>query len=111
MWLTGFLIVSLQSRAAHMALPLHRMPQWSALASDGIKMRLSEIERIAKAAMDACAEVINHPMDSLARERLFNSLAELVDPAFFETDQSRRDSFQPSTSAGERVGNYRPAAD
>ena len=60
---------------------------------DGIKMRLSEIERIAKAAMDACAEVINYPMDSFAREKLCNSLAELVDPAFFETDQSRRDSF------------------
>ena len=56
-------------------------------------MRLSEIERIAKAAMDACAEVINHPTDSFARERLFNSLAEVVDPAFLETDQSRRDSF------------------
>ncbi|MEA2919498.1 MAG: hypothetical protein QOJ15_11579 [Bradyrhizobium sp.] len=67
--------------------------QWSAPARDGIKMRLSEIERIAKAAMDACAEVINHPADSFARERLFNSLAEVVDPAFVETDQSRRDSF------------------
>jgi hypothetical protein len=56
-------------------------------------MRLSEIGRIAKAAMDACAEVINHPTDSFARKRLFNSLAEVVDPAFLETDQSRRDSF------------------
>ena len=54
-------------------------------------MRLSEIERIAKAAMDACAEVIK--TDSVARERLFNSLAEVVDPAFLETGQSRRGSF------------------
>jgi len=55
-------------------------------------MKLSEIERIAKAAMNACLAVINHPKDSFVRERLFNSLAEVVDPAFFETDQSRRGS-------------------
>jgi hypothetical protein len=53
-------------------------------------MKLSEIERIAKAAMNACLAVINHPTDSFVRERLFNSLAEVVDPAFFETDQTRR---------------------
>ena len=88
----------------------HLCLQWSAPARDGIKMRLSEIERIAKAAMDACAEVINHPTDSFARERLFNSLAEVVDPAFVETDQSKG-LFQPSTSAGTCVGSYRPAAD
>ena len=56
-------------------------------------MRLSEIERIAKAAMDACSEVINHPNDGFVRERLFDSLTEVVDPAFLETDQSRRGSF------------------
>jgi hypothetical protein len=56
-------------------------------------MRLSEIERIAKAAMDACSEVINHPKDSFVRERLFDSLTEVVAPAFFETDQPRRGSF------------------
>jgi hypothetical protein len=55
-------------------------------------MKLSEIERIAKAAMNACLAVINHPKDSFARERLFNTLAEVVDPAFFETDQTRRGS-------------------
>jgi hypothetical protein len=53
-------------------------------------MRLSETERIAKAAMNACLAVINHPKDSFARERLFNTLAEVVDPAFFEIDQTRR---------------------
>ena len=52
-------------------------------------MKLSEIERIAKAAMNGCLAVINDPKDSFVRERLFNSLAEVVDPAFFETDQSR----------------------
>jgi hypothetical protein len=56
-------------------------------------MRLSEIERIAKAAMDACSEVINHPNDGFVRERLFDSLTEVVGPAFLETDQSRRSSF------------------
>ena len=56
-------------------------------------MRLSEIERIAKAAMNACLEVINHPKDSFVREQLFDSLTEVVDPAFFETDQPRRGSF------------------
>ena len=65
----------------------------AALARDEIKMRLSEIERIAKAAMDACSEVINHPKDSFVRERLFDSLTEVVDSAFLETDQSRRGSF------------------
>jgi len=53
-------------------------------------MNLSEIERIAKAAMNACLAVINYPTDSSVREGLFNSLAEVVDPAFFETDQTRR---------------------
>jgi hypothetical protein len=53
-------------------------------------MKLSEIERIAKAAMNGCLAVINHPNDSFVRERMFNSLAEVVDPAFFGTDQSRR---------------------
>lgn len=66
--------------------------RWSALTHDGIKMKLSEIERIAKAAMDACLAVINHPKDSFVRERLFNSLAEVIDPAFYETDQTRTDS-------------------
>ena len=42
--------------------------------------------------MDACSEVINHPKDSFVREQLFASLTEVVDPAFFETDQSRRGS-------------------
>jgi hypothetical protein len=56
-------------------------------------MRLSEIERIAKATMDACSEVINHPKDNFVRERLFDSLTEVVEPAFLETDQSRRSSF------------------
>jgi len=55
-------------------------------------MKLSEIERIAKAAMNACLRVTNHPKDSFVRERLFNSLAEVVDPAFFETDRLRRGS-------------------
>jgi hypothetical protein len=55
-------------------------------------MKLSEIERIAKAAKDACLAVINHPKDSFARERLFNTLAEVVDPTFFDTDQTQRDS-------------------
>jgi len=55
-------------------------------------MKLSEIERIAKATTKACLAVINHPKDSFARERLFDSLAEVVDPAFLETDQSRRGS-------------------
>jgi hypothetical protein len=41
----------------------------SALAHNGIKMKLSEIERIAKAAMNACLAVINHPKDSFVRER------------------------------------------
>jgi hypothetical protein len=59
----------------------------------GSKMKLSEIERIAKAAMDACSEVISHPKDSFVRQQLFDSLTEVVDPAFLETDQSRRDSF------------------
>jgi hypothetical protein len=53
-------------------------------------MKLSEIERIAKAAMNACLAVINHPKDSSAREILFNALAEVVDPVFSETDQTRR---------------------
>jgi len=53
-------------------------------------MKLSEIERIAKAAINACLAVINHPKDSFARETLFNTLAEVVDPAFFETDQTGR---------------------
>jgi hypothetical protein len=56
-------------------------------------MKLSEIERIAKVAMDACSEVISHPKDSFVRQQLFDSLTEVVDPAFLETDQSRRDSF------------------
>jgi hypothetical protein len=56
-------------------------------------MRLSEIERIAKAAIDACLEVISHPNDGFVRERLFESLTEVVDPAFLKTDQSRRSSF------------------
>jgi hypothetical protein len=43
--------------------------------------------------MDACSEVINHPKDSFVREQLFASLTEVVDPAFFETDQPRRGSF------------------
>ena len=34
-------------------------------------MKLSEIERIAKAAMDACSEVISHPKDSFVRQQLF----------------------------------------
>jgi hypothetical protein len=59
----------------------------------GSKMKLSEIERIAKVAMDACSEVISHPKDSFVRQQLFDSLTEVVDPAFLETDQSRRDSF------------------
>jgi hypothetical protein len=45
-------------------------------------MRLSEIERIAKAAMDACSEVINNPNDGFVRERLFDSLTEVVDSSF-----------------------------
>ena len=48
-------------------------------------MKLSEIERIAKAAMNACLAVIKNPRDSFARETLSNTLAEVVDPAFFET--------------------------
>jgi hypothetical protein len=56
-------------------------------------MRLSEIERIAKAAMDACSEVINNPKDSFVRKRLFDSLTEVGEPSFLETDQSRRSSF------------------
>jgi hypothetical protein len=56
-------------------------------------MRLSEIERIAKAAMEACSEVITHPREGSVRERLFDLLTEVVDPAFLETDQSRSSSF------------------
>ena len=55
-------------------------------------MKLSEIERIAKAAVKSFLAVINHPRDSFAPERLFNTLAEVVDPAFFETDRTRRGS-------------------
>jgi hypothetical protein len=36
--------------------------------------------------------VINHPKDSVFREQLFGSLTEVVDPAFYETDQTRKDS-------------------
>jgi hypothetical protein len=55
-------------------------------------MRLSEIERIAKAAMDACSQVLNYPKHRFVRERLFDLLAEIVDPAFCEPDQSRNES-------------------
>jgi hypothetical protein len=55
-------------------------------------MRLSEIERIAKDAMDACSEAIKYPKHRFVRERLFDLLAEIVDPAFCETDQSRNES-------------------
>ena len=61
------------------------LPSVVGLAHDGIRMKLSEIERIAKAAKNACLAVINHPKDGFARETLFNALAEVVDPAFFES--------------------------
>ena len=56
-------------------------------------MKLSEIERIAKAAMDACSGG-HQPSQRQLRPTAdcSNSLAEVVDPAFFETDQSRRGS-------------------
>jgi hypothetical protein len=72
-------------------------------------MKLSEIERIAKAAMNACLAVINHPRDSFARE-VFDSLAEVIDPAFLKLTNHEGLS-QPPTSAGKRVGSYRPEAD
>jgi hypothetical protein len=80
-------------------------------------MKLSEIERIAKAAMTACLPVINHPKDSFARETLFNALAEVIDPAFFETDQTRKgplnDLLQQANVWGAIVRNridiFRPA--
>ena len=62
-----------------------KLPQ----TSPGAKMKLSGIELLAKAAEKACSAVINHPKDSAARERLFNTLADVVDPAFVETAPSR----------------------
>lgn len=51
-------------------------------------MDLSNLELIARAAEKACVAVIDRPKDVHVREKLFNALAAVVDPAFEGDDDT-----------------------
>ena len=87
-WRRGFLVAE-ENRLRGERGPEWRVAQpialWRAVLCDAIRPRF---------LVCGCFVVgVTHPTDGFTRQRLLNSLAEIVDPVFLETDQSRRGSF------------------
>ena len=58
-------------------------------AGDQAEMTLSEIERLAALAEEACAAVAGRPDEEAPRETLFDTLAPLVNPDFVDGNGNR----------------------